>query len=61
MLTHPLSPEAMQVGQVMAGIALAVFLGIRFLPARHRRTVGITLTVAYVLGIAAFLAYVALR
>jgi hypothetical protein len=42
----------------MSGIAVAVFIGVRFIPARYRQWVGIALTVCYVIGVAAFMVYV---
>jgi len=37
--------------------AAAVFIGARFLPPRHRRPVGVALTVVYLAGVAAFMIY----
>jgi hypothetical protein len=56
-----LSPREIQVVQIMVGIATAVFIGGRFLPPRYRQTVGATLTVCYLIGIAAFVVYAMLR
>jgi hypothetical protein len=51
----------MRIAQLMVGIATAVFIGGRFLPPRYRQPVGVMLTVCYLIGIAAFMAYVVLR
>jgi len=45
----------------MFGIALAVFIGIRFVPAEYRQRAGIALTACYVIGVAAFMVYVFAR
>lgn len=58
MITDPLSPRAIQIAQVMFGITLAVFVGIRFIPPQYRQRVGIALTACYVIGLAAFIVYV---
>jgi hypothetical protein len=39
-------------------IATATFVGVRFLPARYRQRVGITLTVCYVIGLVGFAVWV---
>jgi hypothetical protein len=46
---------------MLIGIATAVFIGVRFVPPRHRQTVGIALTVCYLIGVAAFMVYVLMR
>jgi hypothetical protein len=51
----------MQIAQVLSGMAVAVFIGIRFIPAIYRQRVGITLTACYVLGVAAFMIYLLAR
>jgi len=61
MTNEVLSPRVIQVAQIMVGVASAVFIGRRFLPPRYRHTVGVTLTVCYLLGIAAFIVYVVVR
>jgi hypothetical protein len=45
----------------MIGLALAVFIGGRFLPPRYRQLVGVAVTVCYLVGLAAFVVYVVLR
>jgi hypothetical protein len=57
-ITEPLSPRQIQIAQVLFGIAVAAFIGIRFIPAQFRQRVGIALTVCYVIGVAAFMVYV---
>ena len=61
MSNEVLSPREIQVAQLIVGIATMVFIGGRFLPPRYRQTVGVTLTVCYLLGIAAFVVYVVFR
>jgi hypothetical protein len=60
-ITDPLSPRQIQIAQIMFGIALAVFIGIRFVPAEYRQRAGIALTACYVIGVAAFMVYVFAR
>jgi hypothetical protein len=55
------SPGAAQLAQLLTLVTLAVFIGGRFLPPRHRQRVGIALTVCYLAGIAAFLVYLLLH
>jgi hypothetical protein len=56
-----LSSDEMQAGQVLLAIALAVFIGVRFVPPGSRQRIGIWLTVCYLIGVAMFVTYVALR
>lgn len=56
-----LSPRDIQTAQILVGIATAVFIGGRFLPPRLRQPVGIALTACYLVGVAAFMAYVLMR
>ena len=56
-----LSPRDIQAVQLLAGVAMAVFVGGRFLPPRYRQPIGLTLTVGYVTGIVIFAIYVFLR
>jgi len=58
MIHATLSPHEMQIAQMMIGVTAAVFIGGRFLPPRYRRKAGIVVTICYLAGIAAFLAYV---
>jgi hypothetical protein len=55
------SPRAYQLAQLMILVTVAVFIGGRFLPLRYRQRVGVTLTVCYLAGIAAFAIYLLLR
>jgi uncharacterized membrane protein (UPF0136 family) len=61
MLTRPLSPAETQAAQILVGVALAVFAGLRFVPSRYRQRVGVALTVCYLLGIAGFVVYTLAR
>jgi hypothetical protein len=54
-MTNGLSPREIQIAQIMAGLAAAIFIGGFFLPPRHRQRVGLTLTVCYLIGIAVFI------
>jgi hypothetical protein len=56
-----LSPREIQIGQLMVGVATAVFIGLRFVPARHRQRIGVALTVCYLLAVAAFAVYLLMR
>jgi hypothetical protein len=57
----PLSPREIQLVQLFGAIAVAVYVGLRFIPARHRRRVGLVLTFTYVAAVVAFATYVLLR
>ena len=56
-----LSPREIQAGQILLGLATAVFIGLRFVPPRYRQRIGIALTVCYLLGVAAFMVYLVMR
>ena len=53
-----LTPQEIQAARILVGITIAVFIGVRFVPPRYRQTIGITLTVCYLAGVAAFMVYV---
>jgi hypothetical protein len=61
MLNQPLTGREIQIVQLLIAVAIAVFVGLRFLPPRFRRPVGVALTGAYLFGIAAFAIYVMAR
>jgi len=61
MVTDLLTGREIQTVQLMAGMGAAVFIGGRFLPPQYRRPVGVTLTVCYLIGFAAFTIYVLVR
>jgi hypothetical protein len=61
MIDWTLSPREIQIAQMLIGVATAVFIGVRFVPPRHRQTVGIALTICYVIGVAAFMVYLLTR
>jgi hypothetical protein len=58
MMSAPVPADVARTAQVMLLIATATFVGVRFLPARYRQRVGITLTVCYVTGLVGFAAWV---
>ena len=61
MIDWSVSPGASQLAQLLILVTVAVFIGGRFLPVRHRQRVGVLLTVCYLAGIAAFAIYLLLR
>lgn len=61
MIDWSLSAREFRVAQLLVLIATAVFIGLRFLPPRYRRPVGVTLTVCYLIGVAGFMIYVVTR
>ncbi len=61
MIDWSASPRASQLAQLLILGTVAVLIGRRFLPLRYRQRVGVTLTVCYLAGIAAFLAYLLLQ
>jgi hypothetical protein len=56
-----LTGQDARIAQILIGVTIAVFIGVRFIPPRYRQTVGLTLTVCYLAGVAVFMAYVLLR
>jgi hypothetical protein len=56
-----LSPREIQAGQILLGVATAIFIGLRFIPQRYRHRTGIALTACYLLGVAAFMVYLLMR
>jgi hypothetical protein len=56
-----MSPREVQTAQLVVGIATAVFIGGRFLPVRYRWSVGVGLTVCYLIGLGGFAIYVLVR
>ena len=61
MIDWTLSPREIQAAQLLIGVTLAVFIGVRFVPPRYRQTVGFVLTICYVIGVAAFMVYALTR
>ena len=61
MLNQPLSGSVIQLLRVLMTVTIAVFIGIRFVPARFRQTIGVVLTACYLAGIAAFVVYLLVR
>jgi hypothetical protein len=55
------SAGAAQLAQVLMLVTVGAFVGVRFLPLRHRRPVGVALTVCYLAGVAAFALYLLAR
>lgn len=58
---EPMSPRVIQAVQLLAGVSMAVFIGARFMPPRYRHPAGRIVTVCYVVGIVAFVAYAIFR
>lgn len=58
---EPMSPRVIQAVQLLAGVSMAVFIGARFMPPRYRQPAGLAVTVCYVVGIIAFVAYAIFR
>jgi hypothetical protein len=56
-----LSFDEIRTGQILLAIAVAVFIGVRFVPPRFRQNIGIWLTVCYLIGVGMFVTYVAFR
>jgi hypothetical protein len=56
-----LPSAAPELARILVAISTAVFVGVWFLPPRVRQRVGWTVTVAYLLGVTAFLAWIAMR
>jgi hypothetical protein len=56
-----MTERATQIAQFLGLVAAATFVGSRFVPAPYRQTVGVTLTVCYLIGLAAFIVYVVFR
>jgi hypothetical protein len=56
-----IEPRATQLAQLLVLVAVAAFIGGRFLPPRHRQRFGVALTVCYLAGVAAFVIYLLLR
>jgi hypothetical protein len=61
MFNQPLSAVETRALQLLMTVAVAVFIGMRFLPARYQQSIGWTLTIVYLLSTAAFVLYVLLR
>ncbi len=61
MTNEILSPREIQTAQLLIGIATAVFIGGRYLPARFRRPVSYALTFGYLAGVAVFMLYAVSR
>jgi hypothetical protein len=55
------SAGAAQLAQVLTLVTVAAFVGLRFLPPRHRRPAGVALTVCYLAGVGAFVLYLLAR
>jgi hypothetical protein len=57
MFNEPLSPREVQAVQLLIMVTIGAFIGLRFVPSRFRQIVGLTLTIFYLAGIAAFVVY----
>ncbi len=61
MVLPVLSPLSIRLGQLLVGIATAMFVGIGFMPPRYRAVVGWVVTACYVLGAGILTVYVFCR
>ena len=60
-MIEAMTPRDIQIAQLLMGVTVAVYIGLRFLPAGYRQAVGIALTIGYVAGIGVFMVYVLMR